>query len=129
MVEKIAETDEELLNALLRARMTSTEEQLHAGIRKATLAKQINAVLCGSALRNKGVQPMLDAVIAYLPSPLDVPPVIGTDPRRPMRRRIREVSDTEPFSALAFKIVSDPFVGRLAYFRVYSGTLSAGSYV
>jgi len=127
LLEKIAETDEDLLNAYFEHN-DLTEEQLHSGIRKATLANQINAVLCGSALRNKGVQPMLDAVVAYLPSPLDVPPVIGTDPRTEAAA-IRPVSDSEPFSALAFKIVSDPFVGRLAYFRVYSGTLSAGSYV
>ncbi len=127
MVEKIAETDEELLTAFFE-NDDLTEEQLHAGIRKATLANQINAVLCGSALRNKGVQPMLDAIVAYLPSPLDVPPVIGTNPRDDSAA-IRQVSDSEPFSALAFKIVTDPFVGRLAYFRVYSGTLSAGSYV
>jgi len=127
LLEKIAETDEELLNAYFEHN-DLTEEQLHTGIRKATLANQINVVLCGSALRNKGVQPMLDAVVDYLPSPLDVPPVIGTDPRTEAAA-IRPVSDSEPFSALAFKIVSDPFVGRLAYFRVYSGTLSAGSYV
>jgi elongation factor G len=127
MLEKIAETDEDLLNDYFE-KNDLTEEQLYAGIRKATLANSINAVLCGSALRNKGVQPMLDAVVAYLPSPLDVPPVIGTDPRTESAA-IRPVSDSEPFSALAFKIVSDPFVGRLAYFRVYSGSLSAGSYV
>jgi len=127
MVEAVAETDEEILDAFA-ANDDLTEEQLHAGIRKATLANQINVVLCGSALRNKGVQPMLDAVVAYLPSPLDVPPVIGTDPRTEAAA-IRPVSDAEPFSALAFKIVSDPFVGRLAYFRVYSGSLTAGSYV
>ena len=127
MLEKIAETDEDLLNDYFE-KNDLTEEQLYAGIRKATLANSINAVLCGSALRNQGVQPMLDAVVAYLPSPLDVPPVIGTDPRTESAA-IRPVSDSEPFSALAFKIVSDPFVGRLAYFRVYSGSLSAGSYV
>ncbi len=127
LVEKVAETDEDLLNAYFEHN-DLTEEQLHAGIRKATLANQLNVVLCGSALRNKGLQPMLDAVIAYLPSPLDVPPVIGTNPRDDSGA-IRQVSDNEPFSALAFKIVSDPFVGRLAYIRVYSGVLNAGSYV
>ncbi len=127
LLEKIAETDEDLLNYYFEHN-DLTEEQLHAGIRKATLANTINVVLCGSALRNKGVQLMLDAVVAYLPSPLDVPPVIGTDPRTDTAA-IRQVNDSDPFSALAFKIVSDPFVGRLAYFRVYSGTLSAGSYV
>jgi elongation factor G len=127
LVEKVAETDEELLNAYFE-NGDLTEEQLHAGLRKATLASQMNPVLCGAALRNKGIQPMLDAIVAYLPSPLDVPPVIGTDPRTDTAA-IRQTSDAEPFSALAFKIVSDPFVGRLAYFRVYSGTLNAGSYV
>jgi elongation factor G len=85
-------------------------------------------VLCGSSLRNKGVQPMLDAVVDYLPSPLDLPPVIGTDPRTD-EAAIRVASESEPFAALAFKIVSDPYVGRLCYFRVYSGKLQAGSYV
>jgi elongation factor G len=127
LVEKVAETDEELLTAYFE-NGDLTEEQLHAGIRKATLANQMNPVLCGAALRNKGIQPMLDAIVAYLPSPLDVPPVIGTDPRNDSAA-IRQTSDAEPFSALAFKIVSDPFVGRLAYFRVYSGALNAGSYV
>ena len=127
MVEKIAETDEEMLNAFFE-HDDLTAEQLYAGIRKATLTNQINAVLCGSALRNKGVQPMLDAIVAYLPSPLDVPPVIGTDPRDDSGA-IRQANDSEPFSALVSKIVSDPFVGRLAYFRVYSGTLNAGSYI
>jgi elongation factor G len=85
-------------------------------------------ILCGSALKNKGVQPMLDAVVDYLPSPLDVPPVIGEDPRR-HSEVLRTVDDSEPFSALAFKIAADPFVGKLAFFRVYSGTLKSGSYI
>ena len=103
-------------------------DELKAALRKAVLAASVIPVLCGSSLRNKGVQPMLDAVIEYLPSPLDLPPVIGTDPRTD-EAAIRVASENEPFSALAFKIVSDPYVGRLAYFRVYSGKLQAGSYV
>jgi len=127
LLEKVAETDEELIEYFFEHN-DLTEQQLQAGIRKATLAGKFNPMLCGSALRNKGVQQMLDAIIAYLPSPLDVPPVIGTDPRTDTAA-IRQASDSEPFSALAFKIVTDPFVGRLAYVRVYSGTLNAGSYV
>ncbi len=127
LLEKVAETDEELIEYFFEHN-DLTEEQLQAGIRKATLAGKFNPMLCGSALRNKGVQQMLDAIVAYLPSPLDVPPVIGTDPRTDTAA-IRQASDNEPFSALAFKIVTDPFVGRLAYVRVYSGTLNAGSYV
>jgi elongation factor G len=127
LVEKVAETDEELLTAYLE-NGELTEQELVAGIRKATLSSHFNPVLCGSSLRNKGVQPLLDAIIAYLPSPLDVPPVIGSDPKDGSGA-IRQASDSEPFSALAFKIVTDPFVGRLAYMRIYSGTLSSGSYV
>ena len=127
LLEKVAETDEELIEYFFEHN-DLTEEQLQTGIRKATLAGKFNPMLCGSALRNKGVQQMLDAIVAYLPSPLDVPPVIGTDPRTDSAA-IRQASDSEPFSALAFKIVTDPFVGRLAYVRVYSGTLNAGSYV
>jgi len=127
MVEKISENDEDLMTRYLEGAEISSDD-LRKGLRKATLANELVPVLCGSSLRNKGVQPMLDAVIDYLPSPLDVPPVIGTNPDTD-EAAIREVSDKEAFSALAFKIVSDPFVGRLCYFRVYSGTLSAGSYV
>ncbi len=128
-VEKIIEAsgDDDLIERYLEGGSFTTVE-LKAALRKGVLAGKINPVLCGSSLRNKGVQPMLDAVIAYLPSPLDLPPVIGTDPRTD-EAAIRTATDDEPFSALAFKIVSDPFVGRLCYFRVYSGSLQAGSYV
>jgi elongation factor G len=128
-IEKIIEAsgDDDLIERYLEGDSFSTLE-LKAALRKGVLANKINPVLCGSSLRNKGVQPMLDAVIAYLPSPLDLPPVIGTDPRTD-EAAIRTASDDEPFSALAFKIVSDPYVGRLCYFRVYSGKLQAGSYV
>ncbi|MDB5074125.1 MAG: fusA [Chloroflexi bacterium] len=129
LVEKIVEAagDDELLTRFLEAE-TLTVAELKAALRKGVLAGAINPVLCGSSLRNKGVQPMLDAVIDYLPSPLDLPPVIGTDPVT-NEAAIRVASENDPFSALAFKIVSDPYVGRLCYFRVYSGKLAAGSYL
>ena len=105
--------------------------RLVEAIRKATLSSQITPVLCGSSFKNKGVQPLLDAVIAYLPSPLDVPPMVGLEPVKGGEDRevIRKADDSEPFSALAFKIMADPYVGKLTYFRVYSGKLEAGSRV
>jgi elongation factor G len=127
LVEMVAETNDELMIRYLEGEELSVDEII-AGLRAATIAGRLVPVLCGSALRNKGIQPMLDAVVRYLPSPLDVPPVAGIDPKTE-QTITRTASDSEPFSALAFKIVADPFVGRLAYFRVYSGTLSAGSYV
>jgi elongation factor G len=129
LVEKIIEAsgDDDLLTRFLEGDSFGVAE-LRAALRKGVLAGAINPVLCGSSLRNKGVQPMLDAVVDYLPSPLDLPPVIGTDPNS-SEAAIRVASESEPFSALAFKIVSDPYVGRLCYFRVYSGKLSAGSYL
>ncbi len=125
LIERVAETDEELTLKYLEGE-TITREELIAALRRATIAGKLVPVLCGTALKNKGVQAMLDAVIAYLPSPLDIPHPTGIDPDtdEPVTR---EVSDTAPFSALVFKIVSDPFVGRLSYMRVYSGTLSKGS--
>ncbi len=125
LIERVAETDEELTLKYLEGETITTEE-LIAALRRATIAGKLVPVLCGTALKNKGVQAMLDAVIAYLPSPLDIPPPTGINPDtdEPVTR---EVSDTAPFSALVFKIVSDPFVGRLSYMRVYSGTLSKGS--
>ncbi len=125
LIERVAETDEELTLKYLEGETITTEE-LIAALRRATIAGKLVPVLCGTALKNKGVQAMLDAVIAYLPSPLDIPHPTGIDPDtdEPVTR---EVSDTAPFSALVFKIVSDPFVGRLSYMRVYSGTLSKGS--
>ena len=125
LIERVAETDEELTLKYLEGE-TITKEELIAALRRATIAGKLVPVLCGTALKNKGVQAMLDAVIAYLPSPLDIPSPTGIDPDtdEPVTR---EVSDTAPFSGLVFKIVSDPFVGRLSYVRVYSGTLSKGS--
>jgi elongation factor G len=127
MVEAIAEMDDELTHKFLEGEELTVDE-IRRGLRLGTLQNRIVPVLTGSALRNKGIQPMLDAVIDYLPSPLDVPPVIGIDPRNGAEV-VRTVNDNEPFSALAFKIAADPFVGKLAFFRVYSGTLRAGSYV
>jgi len=127
LVEAVAEMDDELTHKYLEGEELTVEE-LQRGLRLGTLQNRIVPVLTGSALKNKGVQPMLDAVVAYLPSPLDVPPVIGEDPRT-HAEVLRTVSDDEPFAALAFKIAADPFVGKLAFFRVYSGTLKAGSYV
>jgi elongation factor G len=127
LVEAVAEVDDALTHKFLEGEELSVDEIRH-GLRLGTLEYRIVPVLTGSALKNKGIQPMLDAVVAYLPSPLDVPPVIGEDPRRHIEV-LRTADDGEPFSALAFKIAADPFVGKLAYFRVYSGTLKSGSYV
>ena len=126
-MEAVAETDEELMERYLEGDEIS-EEELKAAIRKATCAAEFYPVLCGSAFKNKGVQLMLDAVVDYLPSPLDVPSIKGVDPNTDAEVE-RHSSDEEPFSALAFKVMTDPFVGRLTFFRVYSGTLQSGSYV
>ncbi len=133
MVEMIAETDDELTLLFLEGEEIGTEE-LKRALRRATIKNLLVPVLCGAALKNKGVQRMLDAVVDYLPSPLDIPPVKGVRPGAdaddPEVEFIpRATSDSEPFSGLVFKIVADPFVGKLAYFRVYSGKLEAGSYV
>ncbi|MBI2863881.1 MAG: elongation factor G [Chloroflexi bacterium] len=127
LVEKIVETDDALMTRYLQGEEISTEE-LKAALRRATVSTSLVPVLCGSALRNKGIQPMLDAVIDYLPSPLDVPPIVGFDPRTGDSVK-RYASDEQPFSAIAFKIVSDPYVGKLAYIRVYSGMISTGTQV
>ncbi|MDQ2688745.1 MAG: elongation factor G [Chloroflexota bacterium] len=127
MIEALADLDDDIAHKYLEGEEIGADE-LRRGLRAGTLAYQIVPVLCGSALKNKGVQPMLDAVIDYLPSPLDVPPVAGTDPRSGDQLS-RETDPNEPFASLAFKIAADPFVGKLAFFRVYSGTLKTGSYV
>ncbi len=127
MIEKIAGEDEELLEKYLGGEDISAQE-LRTALRKAVISYKLIPVFCGSALKNKGVQPVLDAICYYLPSPVDLPPVEGTDPKTG-ERITRQPSDTEPFCALAFKIQTDPYVGTLTYFRVYSGTLKAGSYV
>jgi len=127
LVEASVEFDEALLERYLEGDEMS-EEELILGLRKGTVLSQVTPVLCGSSYRNKGVQPLLDAIVDYLPSPLDVPPVQGTAPGGDVEI-LREASDDEPFAALAFKIMTDPYVGKLAFFRVYSGKLQAGSYV
>ena len=127
LVEAVAETDEELTMKYLEGEEI-TNEELKAAIRKATINVEFFPVLCGSAFKNKGVQLMLDAVIDYLPSPLDIPAIKGVNPDTDAEEE-RHASDEEPFAALAFKIKTDPFVGRLTIFRVYSGVLNSGSYV
>ena len=127
MVEKISETDDALTEKYLSGEEITVAE-LKAALRKATIAVKLHPVMTGTALRNKGVQLVLDAVVDYLPSPIDIPPVTGTDPKTDAPL-VRETRDDEKFSALAFKIATDPFVGQLTFFRVYSGTVKAGSYV
>src|SRR5436309_3114414 len=131
LIEAVAEYDEELMELYLEEQPIDVA-RLKAAIRKATLDISMTPVLCGSSFKNKGVQPLLDAVLDYLPSPLDVPPVDGLEPvkgEEEGRPATRKASDDEPFSALAFKVMSDPFVGKLTYFRVYSGKLAAGGRV
>ena len=127
LVEAVAETDDELMEKYLNGEELSHDE-LMAGIRKATIAGTMTPVLCGTSYRNKGVQPLLDAIVDFLPSPLDIPPVEGTK-KNSDEVITRKADDKEPFSALAFKIMADPFVGKLVFFRVYSGSLKSGSYV
>ena len=126
LVEKICELDDELMMRYLDDDIPSVDE-MKAVLRKATCECTAVPVCCGSAYRNKGVQKLLDAILEYMPAPTDIPPIEGTDlDGNPI---VRHSSDDEPFSALAFKIMTDPFVGKLAYFRVYSGTMNSGSYV
>src|SRR5437660_5995836 len=129
LLEEVSHYDDHLLELILEEADIS-EGALKAAIRHATLSTKLTPVLCGSSFKNKGVQPLLDAVIDYLPSPLDVPPVVGTElikGEENERQVVRKADDSEPFAALAFKIAADPYVGKLTYFRVYSGTLAAGS--
>ncbi|KAI4453656.1 translation elongation factor g-related [Holotrichia oblita] len=128
LIERVAECDDALMEKYLEG-VEPTIDELRAGIRRATLALKINPIVCGTSYRNKGVQKLLDAVIAYLPSPLDIPPVQGSVPGKEDEKITRVTSDDEKFSGLAFKIMADPFIGRLAFFRCYSGHLEAGSYV
>ena len=129
MLEIVAEYDDEVMEKYFDDPSTITEEEIKRAIRKATLSMEINPMICGSSFKNKGVQTMLDAVCAFLPSPLDTPEIIGTDPRDPEKQIVRHPDAKEPLTALAFKIATDPYVGRLCFFRVYSGQLPAGSYV
>jgi elongation factor G len=128
LIEAVAEQDETLLEKFFEGEEL-TEEEIKSAIRRATIANEMTPVLCGTSYRNKGVQPLLDAVVDYMPSPLDIPAIRGTKPDHPEVEIDPHASDTEPFSALAFKIMTAPFVGKLAFVRVYSGTLSSGSYV
>ncbi len=134
LLEAIADFDEKLMEDFLEGKEIE-KEAVHQAIRKGALEFKIVPVLCGSAFKNKGVQPVLNAVIKYLPAPTDVPPVTGYDPKaveqgeEPSANIERKADDNAPFSAIAFKIMSDPFVGRLTYFRIYSGTVQAGSYI
>ena len=127
LLEAVSEYDEEIMEKYLEGEEIS-EEQIKAAIRKATIACEMTPVTCGTSYRNKGVQPMLDAVVDFMPAPVDIPPIKGVNPENGEEDH-RPSSDSEPFAALAFKIMADPYVGKLAFFRVYSGTLSSGSYV
>jgi len=127
LIEAIAEQDDDIMEKYLEGKKIDTDE-IRKVLRKATLKGIVNPVLCGSSFKNKGVQKLLDAIVDYLPSPLDVPPVEGFHPKTE-ETEVRKPSESEPFSALAFKIMTDPFVGNLTFFRVYSGKLEAGSYI
>ena len=127
LMEVCAEQEDELMEKFFETGELSVEEMKRA-IRKATIAMKMTPVLCGSSYKNRGVQHLIDAIIDYLPSPIDVDHVVGTNPKTG-KEEVRKTDDNEPFAGLAFKIVADPFVGKLAFFRVYSGTLSSGSYV
>ena len=129
MLEKIAECDDVLMEKYFDDPSSITEDEIRVAIRKGTLAMQIVPMTCGSSFKNKGVQTLLDAVCAYLPSPVDTPAVVGHDPNDPEKEIDRKPSASEPMAALAFKIAVDPYVGRLCFFRVYSGEVAAGSYV
>jgi len=128
MIEAVSEFDDKLFEKFINGETLTTDE-IRSGIRKATIDLKIFPVICGTAFKNKGVQTMLDAVVDYLPSPLDIPPVEGTDIDDPEKVLVRHSSDSEPFSALVFKIMTDPYVGQLAFFRVYSGNLKSGDSV
>ena len=127
LLEACAEVDDELMEKYLGGEEV-TEEEIRRAIRKATIACEMTPVTCGTSYRNKGVQPLLDAIVDYMPAPTDIPPIAGVNPDTG-EADSRPASDTAPFSALAFKIMTDPFVGKLAFFRVYSGMLNSGSYV
>ncbi|UCD16144.1 MAG: elongation factor G [Candidatus Omnitrophota bacterium] len=129
MVEKAVAFDESLTDKYLKSQDSVTEEELKAAIRKGTIANECVPLLCGSALKNKGVQKLLDAINLYLPSPVNLPAVVGQDPDEVDKSIERQAKDSEPFSALAFKVQADPHIGKLVYVRVYSGALGAGSYV
>src|ERR1051326_1536277 len=128
LVESIAENDDEILHKFLEGE-TITADELRKSLRKSVISLKLFPVLCGTAFKNKGVQTLLDAVVDYLPSPLDIPPTEGVDPDHPEKKLVRQTADNEPFSGLAFKIMADPFVGQLAFVRIYSGQLKTGDSV
>jgi len=128
LIEGVAEESDDLLNKFLQDHNSISEDEMIAAIRKATIEMRITPVICGASFKNKGVQKLLDAIIMYLPSPLDIPPVTGVNPKTEKEEERKPITG-EPFSALAFKIATDPYVGRIAFFRVYSGTLESGSYI
>ena len=128
MVEAISETDDQLLEKYLSGEEV-TNDELKAALRRATIANQIQPVICGSAFKNKGVQPLLDAVVDYLPSPLDIPPIEGHRSQRQRAKWSATRTTRSPFSGLVFKIMTDPFVGQLVFFRVYSGHVESGGTV
>ncbi len=128
MLEQLAETDEALMEKFFDAPDTITEEEIRSALRQGTLSRQLQPVLCGSSFKNKGVQPLLDAVCAYLPSPLDTPSIKGVNPKTE-KEAVRQPDETQPLTALVFKIATDPFVGRLCFVRVYSGVLHSGEAV
>jgi len=128
LVETVAENDDDMLHKFLEGETISPEE-LRTSLRKSVISLKLFPVLCGTAFKNKGVQTLLDAVVDYLPSPVDIPPTEGSDPDHPEKKLARQVKDNEPFAALAFKIMADPFVGQLAFIRVYSGHLKTGDSV
>ena len=127
MLEAISDFDDEIMMLYLEGEEVP-QDMIRAAIRKATCAVQMVPVVCGTSYKNKGVQKLLDAIVEYMPSPLDIPAISGTNPKTD-EEETREASDDAPFSALAFKIMTDPFVGRLSFFRVYSGTVEAGKTV
>ena len=129
MLESAAEFDDVLMEKFFEDPSTITVDEIHAALRKGTLSMNLNPMLCGSSFKNKGVQTLLDAVCLYLPSPMDTPAIVGHDPNDPEKEISRRPDEDEPFTALAFKIATDPYVGRLCFVRVYSGRLEAGSYV
>lgn len=129
LVEAVAESDDVLMEKFFDDPDSITEDEIHVAIRKSTIEMSIVPMMCGSSFKNKGVQKALDAVCRYLPSPVDIDAIEGTDPNDPEKKLVRKPDAKEPFAALAFKIITDPFVGRLAFFRCYSGRLDAGSYV
>ena len=128
LLEKVAEHDDALMHKYLEG-IEPDEQEIRSGIRKVTTETAVFPVLCGSALRNKGIQPVLDAIVEYLPSPRDIKPVQGHNPKKPEELLYREASDKEPFSGLVFKLMSDPYVGKLSYVRVYSGHMKTGDHV